>query len=506
MNRSSIVVKLWVAIVALIAVTLVVLLASVAKVVSDFYLRTRVEELARHGQKIIDLAQAGQFGPESKSLIDLVADLSGATVAIVDPRGQVVTCSEAMAGHMTFHVSVMHDVEEAQRGRTSWSVTADPFTGVPALSVAMPLSLSEGPAALLFLAPTAPINETIKTIERVLLALAAAAIAAVTVLAFLLSRNLSRPLQTMAAAASEMAGGDFRTRIDVRTSDEVGQLGASLNNLSERLQESLAALARERDHLAEVLARERQLAQAQKEFLANVSHELRTPLSYLQGYSEAILDGLVDQDEQRKFLHIILDESQRLRRLVTDLLDLTVVESGQAPLRREPLPVAGIIHDVAVSMAAPAAAKDLSIVQPVLGPDDPPMVWADPDRTKQILVNLIDNAIRHSPAGSEVIVGVGPGPAEDAGERDWVWFSVTDRGPGLDQEALAKVWTRFFKADRSRHRDTSGTGLGLAIVRSLVEAQGGRVHVSSQPGKGATFSFSLPTSPEALERAKGEVE
>ncbi len=536
MSRWSVVVKLWISIVALLAVTLAILAGAVARVVSDFYVRTRVDELTRHGQVIVDLIESGETGwaagatssdggasagqgpqisPETSRLVELVATLTGATVAIVSHEGRVLNCSQDGPNRRDESVGVHNDIINAIMGQSSWSVGADPFTGQPALSVAMPLRLFTRTAALLFVAPTGPINLTIRTIEGVLLAISLAAIAVLTILAFLLSRSLSRPLRNMAVAASEMAAGHFSTRIKVGSEDEVGQLGRSLNNLSGRLSQSLSALAAERDQLAEVLARERELVQAQKEFVANVSHELRTPLTYLQGYSEALLDGLAGEEDERKFLAIINDETRRLRRLVADLLDLTVIESGQAPFHPRLIVIADVLEDVVQSLGTIARDRRVAIVGPKEGPDRPRQVWADPDRTKQVVVNLLDNAIRHSPPGSTVTLSIADRPprTQDPGDRGtedatasgahgaraeaepgprytWVW--VTDRGPGLDPAILPKVWTRFFKADRARRRDKGGTGLGLAIVRSIVEAQGGRVVAVSTPGQGATFAFSLP--------------
>jgi len=513
-NRWSVVVKLWITIVALLGITLAILTGAVDRVVSDFYVQTRVDELTRHGQVIVDLVETGQTGqangtapsgatdpwgpdPEVSAdtarLIRLVANLADATVVIVNHEGLVLNSSAGGPGKPGERVGVHNNIINAVTGRTSWSLGPDPFTGQPALSVAMPIRLVDRAAALLFLTPTGPINQTIGAIERVLLAISLAAIVVVTILAFLLSRSLSRPLRSMAAAASEMAAGNFATRIEARSEDEVGQLGRSLNNLSVRLHESMSALAEERDQLAEVLARERELAEAQKDFVANVSHELRTPLTYLQGYSEALLDGLAGEADERKFLAIIHEETRRLRRLVADLLDLTVIESGQAPFHPRSIQVAALLGEVVESLAGLARSGRVRISRPVVDPDDPPLAWADPDRTKQVVVNLLDNAIRHSPPGSAVMLSVaGQPPAAVDEDPGFVWVRVTDQGPGLDPAVLPKVWTRFFKADKARRRDNSGTGLGLAIVRSIVEAQGGRVTAVSTPGKGATFAFSLP--------------
>lgn len=491
MVRRSVVTKLWLAIVTLFAVTLAILLASVTTVVTNFYVKTRLDELDRHGGEIVRLVQAGQVAPDADELVNLVATMSGAMVMIVGPHGEVITCSGNMAPGDPALIRMMHDVAAALAGKRSWSLARTSLVPEPVLSLALPLQVGGQPAALVFLAPTGPIRETISAVELVLLVIALAGAGIITVLALLLSRRLSRPLLHMAESAAEMAAGNFQRRIEVTSDDEVGQLGRSMNNLSDQLQHTLSALAAERDQLAAVLARERQLVQAQKEFVANVSHELRTPLTYLQGYTEALLDGLVGPAEQRNYLQVILDESQRLRRLVSDLLDLTVIESGQAPLRPERVPMVQLISEVAASLRPLAQAKGVRICEP----DEQLalVAWTDPDRTKQVLVNLLDNAIRYTRPNGEVRIALA-GPDEN----DQVWASVADQGPGIPPDALPHVWERFFKADRSRRRDSGGTGLGLAIARSIVEAQGGRVRASSVVGEGTTFAFSLPAADRRL--------
>ncbi|MGE5561574.1 MAG: ATP-binding protein [Chloroflexota bacterium] len=487
MIGRSVVTRLWIAIVALFAVMLAILFSSVSTVVTNFYVQTKVNDLVGHGDEIIRRVQSGQSGAESEALIDLVAAMSNATVMIVGPDGEMLVCSGDMPASDPVHIRTMKDVTSALAGTRSSSVVKDPFSNAPALSLAMPLRMADKPAALVFLAPAGPIQQTIEAVVRVLLVISVCGIIVITVLAFFLSRRLSRPLLHMATAASEMAAGDFSRRIETFTDDEVGQLGRSMNHMSAQLEQTLSTLAAERDRLEAVLARERHLVEAQKEFVANVSHELRTPLSYLQGYTEAILDGLAGPEDEQRYLRIILDECQRLRRLVSDLLDLTVIESGQAPLRPERFPVNGPISEVAQSLRPIADAKGVVIAEPAGAAVAE--VLADPDRTKQVLVNLIDNAIRYSPAGGEVTVSVS-GP--DAARQ--VWIAVRDRGPGIPAELLPHVWERFFKADRARRRDSSGTGLGLAIARRLVEAQGGQVRVESTVGEGTVFSFSLPAA------------
>lgn len=232
------------------------------------------------------------------------------------------------------------------------------------------------------------------------------------------------------------------------------------------------------------MTRERRLEEMRREFVANVSHELRTPLTYLQGYTEAILDGLAaDPTEEKKYLEIILDETLRLRRLVSDLLDLSRIEAGQLVLEKGEVDVAELCRQVAEKVRPLAEEKGVRLELAV--PASLPPAWGSADRLQQVLINLLDNALRHTPGGGRVSVC--------GEERDGMLaLSVRDTGPGIPPEDLPYIFERFYKVEKARTRTTAGTGIGLAIVKGVVEAHGGRVWAESTPGRGTTFTFTLP--------------
>lgn len=237
------------------------------------------------------------------------------------------------------------------------------------------------------------------------------------------------------------------------------------------------------------VTKEREVERMRRDFVANVSHELRTPLSYLQGYAEAALDGIGQNPEaQRKYVEIILDETLRLRRLVTDLLDLSQLEAGRLPLAREPLALTALLDRVKFKMEGVAQEKGIKVG--IAAQHSLPLVIADEDRVEQVVINLVDNAIRHTPSGGLVTIGGRTHP-----ESNELWISVTDTGEGIPPDELERVWERFYKVDKARTRSV-GTGLGLAIVRNIILAHGGQVRASSKPGEGSTFSFSLPLTAE----------
>jgi two-component system phosphate regulon sensor histidine kinase PhoR len=227
----------------------------------------------------------------------------------------------------------------------------------------------------------------------------------------------------------------------------------------------------------------RQLENTRREFVANVSHELRTPLSLIKGYVETLLDGATaDPELTVKFLKTIERHSNRLTNLIEDLLTISRLESGQITLQLRPVPLRGFVEDLLQDLQKSAAARSTTIGNLI---PDGLEANADPDRLEQVLVNLIENAIKYGKPGGHIEVR--------GTERDTeVELSVTDDGPGIPPEARDRVFERFYRVDRARSRETGGTGLGLSIVKHIVQSHGGKVWLESEPGRGATFRFTLP--------------
>lgn len=230
---------------------------------------------------------------------------------------------------------------------------------------------------------------------------------------------------------------------------------------------------------------ERRLDKLRKDFVANVSHELRTPLAMLQGYSEALMDDIAETpEERREIAQVINEESQRMGRLVRELLDLARMEAGHITVEPENLKVSELIYRVIRKFQALAREQQIRLSADLAG--DLPEVYWDQDKIEQVLTNLIDNAIRHTPAGGSVRVGVYQ-------EEKKIYLEVEDTGSGIPEEDLPFIFERFYKADKARTRGQSGgTGLGLSIVRHLVRAHDGDVSVKSQLGKGTVFIIQLP--------------
>jgi two-component system phosphate regulon sensor histidine kinase PhoR len=260
----------------------------------------------------------------------------------------------------------------------------------------------------------------------------------------------------------------------------------------------------------------RRLESVRTEFVANVSHELRTPLTSIRGYLETLLEGgLEDREHARPFLEVIHKHTERLGRLLDDLLDLSNLELGKSALQRRPIRLVEVV-EAAIAIYRPQAAKQEIELRATIPPDLPP-VLADRDRLAQILINLLDNGLKFTPTGGAVRVTArtvpGPqSPADSTGvparqpsaagdelRRDRVEVSVTDTGIGISSQDLPRVTERFYRVDKARSREMGGTGLGLAIVKHLVKAHGGDLVIESELNRGTSARFDLPIPPSDAE-------
>lgn len=228
----------------------------------------------------------------------------------------------------------------------------------------------------------------------------------------------------------------------------------------------------------------RRLEKIRQDFVANVSHELRTPVSSIKGYAETLLDGaLEDKENAEDFLKIIHSSSDRLAKLVDDLLDLSKIESGALKMILRPSVIEPIIQRVVSGMNKQA--KDKSIIIRTDIPEDISAIIADDDRIAQVLLNLIDNAIKYTPTNGLITISVKE-------EKRFVRVDVADNGVGIPEKDLSRLFERFYRVDKARSRELGGTGLGLSIVKHIVSAHHGEISVQSVLGEGSIFSFIIP--------------
>lgn len=231
------------------------------------------------------------------------------------------------------------------------------------------------------------------------------------------------------------------------------------------------------------ITEEKKVETIKKDFVANVSHELRTPLASIKGYAETLLDGgIEDKTNRLEFLRVIDRHATRMARLIDDLLILSRLESHQMPIVSSTLDIRELVLSTSKGFEKQAADKGITLTADV--PEGLPGVSGDRDRLEQVVVNLLDNAIKYTPSGGRVNVTARPSGTD-------VVVEITDTGIGIPPDDISRIFERFYRVDKARSRELGGTGLGLAIVKHIIQGHNGRLNVQSTPGKGSTFSFSI---------------
>jgi signal transduction histidine kinase len=308
--------------------------------------------------------------------------------------------------------------------------------------------------------PRVPLSTQIRRLYTALVMASVGAVMVSILLGVLLARTLTRTLRELTAATQKVARGDLEQQVLVRSQDELGELAASFNQMS-------ADLAKSRD--------------LRRQMTADIAHELRTPLTVVLGHTEALSDGQLPPDPET--FDIIYDETKRLNRLVEDLRTLSLSDAGELHLNLQLISSQDLLRRAAAARKQEALRNQIQLQ--VEAAESLPPVKVDADRMAQVLVNLLENALRYTPSGGTISL-----IARLAGRN--VEMVVRDTGPGIAQLDQEHLFERFYRGDRSRQREEGGSGLGLAIAKSLVESQGGHIRVENQPGEGAAFIVELP--------------
>jgi signal transduction histidine kinase len=339
--------------------------------------------------------------------------------------------------------------------------------------------------------PRSPADSAVENLQRINFSLFVGVVFATLValiFALVMARNITRPLRNLNAAAQSIAQGNFENQVAITTRDEIGALASSFNQM-------VASLKLSRD--------------LRRQMTADIAHELRNPLSIILGNAEALSDGVLPATHET--LEIIYDEAKHLSRLVDDLRTLSLSESGELPLQLSLAAPQEIINRCASAYAIRAAEKGVTIRAEASS--DLPCVNVDVERIVQVLANLVDNSLKHTPSGGSIILAAsysqnglvqaddGQGSETEAdpdarldptAENGEVFISVEDSGFGILPEDLPFVFDRFYRGKQLTGRLLDGSGLGLAISRAMVELHGGKVSIESQPGKGTKITISLP--------------
>jgi len=303
-------------------------------------------------------------------------------------------------------------------------------------------------------------REFIRRTNLVMVYIALGASLVALLIGIFLSRTLTRPIRELTDATHAVAKGELGAQVSVRSKDELGELASSFNKMS-------ADLARS--------------TETRKQMTADIAHELRTPLSLIIGHADAVHDGVLPPT--RENFEIIRDEALRLDHLVEDLRMLSLADAGELSISLQEVSAQKLLRDIQTTYLQIAAQKDVAIHLDVA--PDVQMLNIDPGRMTQVLTNILDNALRHTPGGGQIDVSA-------RRVEDGVEIAIKDSGPGIEGEDINRIFTRFYRADEARSREYGGSGLGLAIAKSIVQAQDGKIWAESVPGQGLTIYIRMP--------------
>ena len=375
--------------------------------------------------------------------VEQAGALYGWRIVVTDREGQVVGDS-----HMRFG--------------GPWGQASQGSRMFPVLSGGSEVgSLAVVPSGAPEMAPEPPLSRLVSAVQRSLLWTGLAAGVGGMLLVSLVSRRILAPVRLLTAAARGLGAGDLTRRVPATGRDEVGHLAHTFNTMADSLQEA---------------------EEQRRSLVADVAHELRTPLSNIQGYLEAVKDGLLQPDSAT--IETIYQQVLHLAHLVEDLRLVALAEAGALRLNREPGSLADVLHRSVEAVRPRAEGKGVVVSLDV--PPAFPLVEMDRTRVAQVVANLLENALQHTPEGGKVAV------LAEVIETTRARVTVADTGEGIPHDELPHVFERFYRVDPSRSRATGGVGLGLTIAKQLVEAHGGAIRAESTPGKGSRFIFDLP--------------
>lgn len=456
---------------AAIIVTVVVLLAVFLTVFFNVYFfEQKQRQLLAAGRRVEEQVRACQARKISQQELE---EIAGALGAVTDSRIYVLFGPKiAELKYLTKEEGredsgsgeILEDLKKILAGETL--VKKKFFSSqlnIYVVFVGLPVYLdgAVGGAVLLF-SPLEQINRTLFGVYKIIWLTAAASLVLAAAVIFLVSRRLSRPIENVQRAAAALAQGHFTGDLAPEGKDEIARLTETFNYMKNRL---------------------RQVEEMRRDLISNVSHELRTPLTSIRGFLQGILDGVIGPAEQERYLKLAYEEAGRLSRLVNDLLQLARLQAGSIKLQRESVSVRGLIAEIATEVRLAAEKKKILLRTEVSGGDF--SVLADRDKLKQIILNLLDNALKYSPEGGEVEIAAGK-------EERRAIFRVRDSGPGIPEEEIKNLFQKFYRVEKSRSREIPGTGLGLSIARELVELHGGAIEIRSGAGRGTEAVFTLP--------------
>ncbi len=436
------------------------------------------KEIASTMTELVESSTA-THNPEGSALIilksiDLMADCTGYDVFICNKKGTVVACAELISEfrlssepcekHKNLVLSKAYIQRAKNNGMSEFSTMDNFYNSVHSVSM-QPIVINDEFTG--FAVVAAPLEVSILTnLEntlRMFLFAAGLALILVTIAVYIMTEKIAKPIRNLENATRCYASGDFTYRVpELRSHDELAGLITKFNSMATSLE---------------------QLENSRRSFVANVSHEFKTPMTTIGGFINGILDGTIPPEKQNYYLDIVSSEINRLSKMVTMMLNISKIETGNADLTIEQFDISAKLVTTFLGFEQLVSKKNIEVE----GFEEltPIFVHGDSAMIDQVIYNLVDNAVKFTNECGKIIVNA-------ASDKKYAYFSVTNSGKGIPEKDLGKVFERFYKVDQSRSTDVKSTGLGLFLVKSIVDLHGGNITVESEPDKFTRFMVKLP--------------
>jgi signal transduction histidine kinase len=462
---KSIALKLWSGMIALVLVMLLMLWIFQIVFLEKFYTRIKISEVKSKGYAIVKQLDSGEvkdlqnslegFANETNTSVELL-DSNGKTLYIASPND---TSSQMP---MMMNNSKNDAINSIIAGKEVTLSVIHPKFNNTFILIGLPLKVgSEVKGGLFISLPIAPVKDTASILKVQLFYITLILFFTALIFAYFLSRGFTKPILEIIKVSEEMASGNFSVRVNSKNRDEIGRLSGTINYMGEELSKT---------------------EQLRKDLIANVSHELRTPLSLIRGYAETIRDVTGNVAEKReKQLGIIIEESERLSKIVDDILNLSQMQAGYVNLNKTQFNISVVLERVVKKFRILSEKTGLNIA--FENPGDK-MVGGDEIRIEQVMYNLVNNSFNHTERSGNIIIRA------IQNEKN-LRIEVEDTGIGISEEDLLHIWDRFYKTDKVEGIKSTGTGLGLTIVKTILESQGFKYGVESEKGTGTMFWFEV---------------
>lgn len=471
--RHSIIWKFFAACISLTLVTVFALNFFASLNLRRDFARKISEKLRTNAILVGHILREQLRGGEPKVIqqkVENLADELGLRITVVSSQGAVLGDSGTNPSEMTDHGD-RPEVIKAMKDGFGQSTRPSETLGYNMKYVAVRIS-DDGDVlgVVRFAMPLYEVQLEMQVIYRAVLLGAIVALVIALTVAYFVSRSMTSPIREMKEIAQRLAQGDFSRKVRIKSQDELGELAKSLNTMAGELQAKMENLKR--------------MDRVRTDFVVNVSHELKTPLTLIKGYVETLEDKAVDDDKKaHKFITIIKDHTDRLSKIVDDLLSLSELELSEDSIEKVEFDLKSLVDDIALGFGHELTARKQTLSIESQGNNF--IIAADRDKIEQLFVNLIDNAIKYTGKGGQIEICL-------VQQNGGFVVTVEDNGVGIPKEHLDRVFERFYRVDKARSRQLGGTGLGLGIAKHIVLAHKGEIRIESDVNKGTKVFVTLP--------------